>query len=59
MPSKEERIASYKSRIARKHDVKQLLRTNVGVVGLESREQPSKQFLETHASASAGASKRF
>ena len=54
MPSKEEHIASYISRIARKNDVKELLRSKVGAAGLESSAPPSKEFLETHASASAG-----
>ena len=54
MSSKEERIASYITRIARKHDVNQFLRTNVGVAGPESSDRASRQFVEIHASATAG-----
>lgn len=54
MPSKEERIAEYIRRIAKKKDVKELLRTKVGAAGLESAAPQSKEFLERHGAASAG-----
>jgi endonuclease G, mitochondrial len=54
MTTKEERIAIYMSRIARKRDLNELLRTKVQEAGPESAGQVSKQVLENYASASAG-----
>jgi endonuclease G len=54
MRSKEEQIATYIERLAKKYNVTELVQTKVGVAGVESPEQPSGEFLEAYASASAG-----
>ncbi len=54
MSSKEEQIAKFISRIAKKNDIKELLQTRVSAAGLESATQPSHEILELNAAATTG-----
>jgi endonuclease G len=54
MATREVLIAAYISKVARKHDVKELLQPKRQTSGLESAELPSQHFLESHAAATAG-----
>jgi endonuclease G len=57
MPTKEERIADYISKVARKPGAKELLQTRPQRAGEEGVERPSKQLFESYSLASAGVQK--
>jgi endonuclease G len=54
MATREELIAAYITKVARKHDVTELLQPKRQKSGLESAEVPSQNFLESHAAATTG-----